>query len=526
MSEWLLQHNQDDAFPSELKQGDIQAILRKVSAFRSNLLLLIDNHLLTSSFISYQSAKNELVIDTVVPREGDALVQQHRKVVARFEFVIAGRLYFYEFDAEIVDKKPFNDFPAIFLTAPTALRRWKTPVIFTLVVPTDEVLWVAFEFQGHLIKERITSINIKELFFSTRLDSSLLSPGTRLERSRICISDTWINVTGVVTKNVEGSCGVEYLCVTEEHQEYVTNYVSKIYWGEKTKGWQARQKKIKSTNVVSRSQPTSSAGPTLMIVDSDSETQAALQKLFQGKGFNVVAVSESLQLKPLIVEKKPDLLLVKIQMTPLDGLTIVRRLKRDIRTWSVPIFMLSEWDNEEDVNDALEIGAIQVFSKPYNLDKLLTDVNIAVGRQDQAKPEASMDFRLLWSGDCPSCQLEIRSWAYLRDIKIFLNPKMKDTVRLARETKPDLIAFCSCTDSAYLPAVYNTLKNWKITKDIPAVLLRCYDSCKIIDAKRRRVQLPDDVAIPQFGLEELDSFYRKFIGDNVDTSQSCQKEVR
>jgi CheY-like chemotaxis protein len=414
----------------------------------------------------------------------------------------------------IIKLQELDDMPAVLITAPTALRQWKTETFIFVTIPPEIVLTVAFEYHGYVVKEKITSLSVKEVGFSTRLDSFLLAPGTHLEHGRIYIPELWIQVAAIVKKNIHGLCRMEYTCLSEEHQEYVSNYLSQLYWEEKTRWWRNRIKKPADAKEIVLLQHTNGHVPTVMLVENDAGTVKQLEALFQEDGYHVVVVRDSSHVKRMVAENNPDLLLMKIQMTPLDGLSIARRLKRDVQTWSVPIFMLSESENEEDLTDAFEVGAIQVFSKPLDIDKLLTDSSLAVAKEKYSKtqPESQLNnITILWSGDCAYCQSEIRNWAYLRESRLVVNPRVIDTVRMVRETRPHIVAFCSCKTDTHLSAVVNILKNWQVTKDIPTVMMQCAQSCKTVLASRQIVKVPTDTEIPSFTLGMLNSLYNDLL---------------
>src|SRR5258708_23778561 len=98
----------------------------------------------------------------------------------------------------------------------------------------------------------------------------------------------------------------------------------------------------------------------------------------------------------------PDLVLSDVMMPRMDGVALLRALRADSRTESVPVVLLSARAGEEAVLEGLETGADDYLVKPFSARELVTRVrthlgmaSVRRGAADAAKELAEMRANLL-----------------------------------------------------------------------------------------------------------------------------------
>jgi DNA-binding response OmpR family regulator len=109
----------------------------------------------------------------------------------------------------------------------------------------------------------------------------------------------------------------------------------------------------------------------IMIADDDEAILDALSIMLQDAGYEVITIENGqnvLQIK----ENLPDLLLLDIWMSGIDGGTICKQLKKQKNTKHIPVIMLSA--NRDIEKIARECGAVDFITKPFEMDHLLQKI--------------------------------------------------------------------------------------------------------------------------------------------------------
>jgi CheY-like chemotaxis protein len=79
------------------------------------------------------------------------------------------------------------------------------------------------------------------------------------------------------------------------------------------------------------------------------------------------------------VRQLPKVVLLDLKLPKVDGLEVLRRIKSDERTRSVPVVMLTSSNEERDVRQSYEYGVNSYIVKPVSFDDYIAKVS-AVGR--------------------------------------------------------------------------------------------------------------------------------------------------
>ena len=114
----------------------------------------------------------------------------------------------------------------------------------------------------------------------------------------------------------------------------------------------------------------------IMVADDDAGILDAMQIMLEDAGYEVEAIADG----NLVQEMKgdvPDLLLLDIWMSGIDGSAICRHLKSQTRTKHIPIILCSA--NKDTQKLAQESGADDFLAKPFEMNDLLDKVEKLVG---------------------------------------------------------------------------------------------------------------------------------------------------
>jgi DNA-binding response OmpR family regulator len=111
--------------------------------------------------------------------------------------------------------------------------------------------------------------------------------------------------------------------------------------------------------------------PRILIVDDEPDLLAVLTLGLEAEGYEVLTASDGEQGLAMARQSQPDLVLLDLMLPRMDGYKVCRALKFDERYRRIPIFILSARTGDTDRRLALELGADEYHTKPYDLRALL-----------------------------------------------------------------------------------------------------------------------------------------------------------
>ncbi len=120
--------------------------------------------------------------------------------------------------------------------------------------------------------------------------------------------------------------------------------------------------------------PLSSETETILIVDDNEHNLQVVGTTLMPMGYDIVPASSGEAAFQRIAAKRPDLILLDVQMPDVDGFEVCRRLRANPATFDIPIIFLSASDEKNLIVQALEQGAVDYVTKPFNKAELLSRV--------------------------------------------------------------------------------------------------------------------------------------------------------
>ena len=128
------------------------------------------------------------------------------------------------------------------------------------------------------------------------------------------------------------------------------------------------------------SESPAAAQGTVLVVDDDVSTRRALRVTLSGMGFSVVEAARGEEALSLVRVSWFDAVLLDIDMPGMGGIETCRCIRRAIAR--LPILMLTVLDSEDDKVLALDAGADDYITKPFQLRELTARLRSAVRRRN------------------------------------------------------------------------------------------------------------------------------------------------
>ncbi len=113
---------------------------------------------------------------------------------------------------------------------------------------------------------------------------------------------------------------------------------------------------------------------SLFIVDDDAINIEVLSALVGGAGYDVTFARDGLEALLLIAESRPEVVLLDVDMAPLDGFQTCARLKANAATAGIPVIFLSGVTDARAKVRAFEVGGADYVDKPFQPTEILARV--------------------------------------------------------------------------------------------------------------------------------------------------------
>jgi two-component system, OmpR family, alkaline phosphatase synthesis response regulator PhoP len=121
----------------------------------------------------------------------------------------------------------------------------------------------------------------------------------------------------------------------------------------------------------------------ILIVDDEKDIVKMLDYNFKKEGFRTVLAYDGEDAVALAQKEHPDLVVLDLMLPGIDGLEVCKALKKESKTESIPIIMLTAKTQETDKVIGLELGADDYVTKPFSPRELLARVKAILRRSHE-----------------------------------------------------------------------------------------------------------------------------------------------
>ncbi len=125
----------------------------------------------------------------------------------------------------------------------------------------------------------------------------------------------------------------------------------------------------------------------ILVVEDQEDNRQILRDLLGNAGFDLVEAENGEQALAALAKRRPDLILMDIQLPIMDGYEATRRIRADPETKAIPIIAVTSYALTGDEAKALAAGCNAYVTKPYSPRALLAKVREYIRPAEDARPK-------------------------------------------------------------------------------------------------------------------------------------------
>src|SRR5258705_6891219 len=122
------------------------------------------------------------------------------------------------------------------------------------------------------------------------------------------------------------------------------------------------------------------AQKSILVADDDASIRSLLRQLLTDEGYSIPEAATGTEVVAQVSESSPDLVIMDVRMPELDGIEALQKVKMFSPATSVLI--MTAFGSSNHAIKAMELGAFDYITKPFELDKISLTVKRAFQYQD------------------------------------------------------------------------------------------------------------------------------------------------
>jgi two-component system, NtrC family, response regulator AtoC len=119
---------------------------------------------------------------------------------------------------------------------------------------------------------------------------------------------------------------------------------------------------------------------TILVADDDASIRSLLKQLLSDEGYNVVEATTGSEVVEKVKDVNPDLVIMDVRMPELDGIEALSKLK--VSSPKTSVLIMTAFGSSNNAIRAMELGAFDYITKPFELDKISHTVKRVIEYRD------------------------------------------------------------------------------------------------------------------------------------------------
>jgi CheY-like chemotaxis protein len=124
---------------------------------------------------------------------------------------------------------------------------------------------------------------------------------------------------------------------------------------------------------------------SILMVDDVPLNLKVVSKMLTPFNFRIRMAGGGRESLEMIMQEKPDILLLDIMMPEIDGFEVLSRIKGNALYSDIRVIILSALNANQDIVRAYELGASDFITKPILMDKLINSLDVQITAVEKAR---------------------------------------------------------------------------------------------------------------------------------------------
>lgn len=131
----------------------------------------------------------------------------------------------------------------------------------------------------------------------------------------------------------------------------------------------------------------------ILVIEDDTKMRKNVVTILQMEEFEVLAAANGEDGLALARQASPDLILCDVMMPGISGHEVLRRLREDSSTASIPVVFLTAKTDVADLRAGMNLGADDYLTKPVTVPELLTAIGARLKRREELRTRSLAEFQ-------------------------------------------------------------------------------------------------------------------------------------
>lgn len=136
----------------------------------------------------------------------------------------------------------------------------------------------------------------------------------------------------------------------------------------------------------------------ILVIEDEAQVRDNIQEILELEDFQTITAENGLVGIQLIKEQAPDLIICDVMMPELDGYGVLRALRQNVATATIPFIFLTAKADKSDLRQGMELGADDYLTKPFTPAEMLQAIATRLEKQAAANQHYTNEIKQLEAG--------------------------------------------------------------------------------------------------------------------------------